>query len=117
MSHRRVYIRLNLGLAAGLLSISLVLGGLHLPLGHRRAADLNLDKVYRLASLTSVALAKGRHVANDLSTLYRIHQLTSPAPQPATPPAPDSAASPLPSSTPVEICSNVFHGPARRSSN
>ncbi len=103
----------NLGLAAGLLSLSLALGSLVLPLDHVRAAGLTLDKVHHLDSLIGVALAKGQHVANDLATLYKIRKLASAAPPPATSPATDAVDSSQPS-PPVEICSGVFRGPTKR---
>jgi hypothetical protein len=103
----------NLGLAAGLLSMSLALGGLVFPLGHVRAADMTLDKVRHLDSIVGVVLSKGRHVTNDLATLYKIRKLAAAAPRPATPPATDAVDSSQPS-PPVEICSGVFRGPTKR---
>lgn len=110
--HRRAHLG---PLAAGLVSISLAFG-LLMPLNHRGVAEPMLDKLLRLNTLIHVTLAKGQHVADDLATLYKIRKLASSAPRRATQPTPDAVGSPKPS-PPVEICSGVFEGSAKRSSH
>lgn len=112
----RVQIRTNLAFATGLLSIWFALGSFLAPLSPMRATDLALEKVRHIDSFVNVALTKGQHVANDLATLYKIRKLASAAPRPATARVSPPVDSPK-SSPPVEICSGVFQGSAKRSSH